>query len=319
MIGATLGSVAVFLAARTAFYDLFHARAGAALARFEDGFRRDSFSYLLFLRLVPVFPFWLVNIVPALLGMKLGPYTLATLIGIIPAAFVYAGVGASFGTLFDRGEAPESRHHLRMAHPAAPARARRPGAGAGALRASARRQDVVVSMNAVLTPDVCVIGGGSAGLVVASGAAQLGLGVVLIERAEMGGDCLNYGCVPSKALIAAAKAAQAQRDGAPFGIAPVEPKVDFGRVMDHVHRGDRRHRAQRFGRALRDARRARPEGGGALHRPHRVAGRAASHQEPAHRAGDRLAADGAADPGPGRGGLSSPTRRSSPTAPCPAI
>jgi uncharacterized membrane protein YdjX (TVP38/TMEM64 family) len=106
VIGATLGSVAVFLAARSAFYDLFHARAGAALARFEDGFRRDSFSYLLFLRLVPLFPFWLVNIVPALLGMKLGPYTLATLIGIIPAAFVYAGVGASFGTLFDRGEAP---------------------------------------------------------------------------------------------------------------------------------------------------------------------------------------------------------------------
>ena len=89
-------------------------------------------------------------------------------------------------------------------------------------------------MNAVLTPDVCVVGAGSAGLVVASGAAQLGLNVVLIERAEMGGDCLNYGCVPSKALIAAAKAAQAQRDGAPFGIAPVEPKVDFGRVMDHV-------------------------------------------------------------------------------------
>jgi len=106
VIGATLGSVAVFLAARTAFYDLFHARAGALLHRFEDGFHRNAFSYLLFLRLVPVFPFWLVNIVPALLGMKLGPYTLATLIGIIPAAFVYAGVGASFGLLFDRGEPP---------------------------------------------------------------------------------------------------------------------------------------------------------------------------------------------------------------------
>src|SRR5216683_1288805 len=71
VIGATLGSVAVFLAARTAFYDLFHTRAGAALARLEEGFRRDSFSYLLFLRLVPVFPFWLVNIVPALLGTLL--------------------------------------------------------------------------------------------------------------------------------------------------------------------------------------------------------------------------------------------------------
>lgn len=86
----------------------------------------------------------------------------------------------------------------------------------------------------VLDPDVCVIGGGSAGLVVAAGAAQLGLKVVLVERAEMGGDCLNFGCVPSKALIAAAKAAQAQRSGAAFGIAPVEPKVDFAKVMDHV-------------------------------------------------------------------------------------
>ncbi|TAJ81625.1 FAD-dependent oxidoreductase [Reyranella sp.] len=89
-------------------------------------------------------------------------------------------------------------------------------------------------MSERLTPDVCVVGGGSAGLVVAAGAAQLGLDVVLIERAAMGGDCLNFGCVPSKALIAAAKAAQAQRSGAAFGIVPVEPRIDFGRVMDHV-------------------------------------------------------------------------------------
>ena len=86
----------------------------------------------------------------------------------------------------------------------------------------------------MLTPDVCVVGAGSAGLVVAAGAAQLGLDVVLIERGEMGGDCLNFGCVPSKALIAAAKAAQAQRSGGGFGIAAVEPRVDFARVIDHV-------------------------------------------------------------------------------------
>jgi pyruvate/2-oxoglutarate dehydrogenase complex dihydrolipoamide dehydrogenase (E3) component len=78
------------------------------------------------------------------------------------------------------------------------------------------------------------VGAGSAGLVAAAGAAQLGLSVVLIERGKMGGDCLNYGCVPSKALIAAAKAAQAQRSSGPFGITAVEPRVDFGRVMDHV-------------------------------------------------------------------------------------
>lgn len=107
VIGATLGSVAVFVAARTAFHDLFHVRAGRSLARLEEGFRRDSFNYLLFLRLVPVFPFWLINIVPGLLGMKVGPYTLATLIGIIPGAVVYSSVGASFGMLIERGERPD--------------------------------------------------------------------------------------------------------------------------------------------------------------------------------------------------------------------
>lgn len=89
-------------------------------------------------------------------------------------------------------------------------------------------------MSETLSPDICVVGGGSGGLVVAAGAAQLGLDVVLVERDRMGGDCLNFGCVPSKALIAAAKAAQAQRSGAAFGIAPVEPRVDFAKVMDHV-------------------------------------------------------------------------------------
>jgi pyruvate/2-oxoglutarate dehydrogenase complex dihydrolipoamide dehydrogenase (E3) component len=84
--------------------------------------------------------------------------------------------------------------------------------------------------------DVCVIGAGSGGLSVAAGAVQMGARVVLVEGAEMGGDCLNHGCVPSKALLAAAKAAHAMRAGAPFGIAPVEPEIDFGRVKDHVAR-----------------------------------------------------------------------------------
>jgi pyruvate/2-oxoglutarate dehydrogenase complex dihydrolipoamide dehydrogenase (E3) component len=82
--------------------------------------------------------------------------------------------------------------------------------------------------------DLCIIGGGSAGLTVAAGAAQLGARVVLIERGEMGGDCLNYGCVPSKALIAAGHAAQTMRDANRFGITPVEPTVDFAATMDHV-------------------------------------------------------------------------------------
>ena len=83
--------------------------------------------------------------------------------------------------------------------------------------------------------DLCVIGAGSGGLSVAAAAAQLGVAVVLVEKHKMGGDCLNYGCVPSKALIAAAKRAQLMRSAAPFGIAPVSPKVDAAAVHDHIH------------------------------------------------------------------------------------
>ncbi len=87
-----------------------------------------------------------------------------------------------------------------------------------------------------ITTDICVIGAGSGGLSVAAGAAQMGARVVLVEGAEMGGDCLNHGCVPSKALLAAAKAAHAMTAGAAFGITPVVPQVDFGAVKDHVAR-----------------------------------------------------------------------------------
>ena len=89
-------------------------------------------------------------------------------------------------------------------------------------------------MSDVLTPDLCVIGAGSGGLSVAAGAVQMGASVVLIEGHKMGGDCLNYGCVPSKALIAAAKAAHAHRSSAPFGVAAHEPEVDYAAAMEHV-------------------------------------------------------------------------------------
>ena len=90
-------------------------------------------------------------------------------------------------------------------------------------------------MPELLTPDICVIGAGSGGLTVAAAAAAFGVSVVLIEGGKMGGDCLNYGCVPSKAIIAAAKTAQTMRHADVFGIKSVEPEVNFGRVHDHVH------------------------------------------------------------------------------------
>ena len=87
-----------------------------------------------------------------------------------------------------------------------------------------------------ITTDICIIGAGSGGLSLAAGAVQMGARVVLIEGGEMGGDCLNTGCVPSKALLASAKAAQAMRDGAGFGVRPVAPDIDFATSRDHVQR-----------------------------------------------------------------------------------
>jgi pyruvate/2-oxoglutarate dehydrogenase complex dihydrolipoamide dehydrogenase (E3) component len=90
-------------------------------------------------------------------------------------------------------------------------------------------------MAEVLTPDICVIGAGSGGLSVAAAAAAFGVSVVLIEKGKMGGDCLNYGCVPSKALIAAAKRAESSRRAGPFGIALSRANIDFTKVHGHVH------------------------------------------------------------------------------------
>lgn len=87
-----------------------------------------------------------------------------------------------------------------------------------------------------LSPDLCIIGAGSGGLSVAAAAAMFGVSVVLVERDRMGGDCLNVGCVPSKALIAAGARAQALREAGQFGIEAEEPKVNFARVHDHVQR-----------------------------------------------------------------------------------
>ncbi len=89
-------------------------------------------------------------------------------------------------------------------------------------------------MGDVLQPDLCVIGAGSAGLSVAAIAASFGVPVVLVEKGRMGGECLNVGCVPSKALIAAGAHAHAIRSAAPFGIERGEPRVNYGRVRDHI-------------------------------------------------------------------------------------
>jgi uncharacterized membrane protein YdjX (TVP38/TMEM64 family) len=105
VIAATLGASAIFEIARSSFGKTLENRTGKFVERMRAGFRENSFFYLLTLRLTPVFPFWVVNIVPALLGMKLWPYALATFIGIIPGTFAYSYIGAGLDSVIMAQEA----------------------------------------------------------------------------------------------------------------------------------------------------------------------------------------------------------------------
>ena len=103
IISATLGATILFIVAKTTLGDVFRAKAGAWLPRLEAGFREHALSYLLVLRLVPLFPFFIINLVPAFLGVPLSTFVLGTFLGIIPGSFVYTTVGAGLGSVFDAG------------------------------------------------------------------------------------------------------------------------------------------------------------------------------------------------------------------------
>lgn len=103
VISATVGATMLFLIAKTSFGDALRAKAGGWLDKMAAGFQENALSYLLVLRLVPLFPFFIVNLVPALLGVPLRTYVVGTAVGIIPGSFVFASVGAGLGSLFDQG------------------------------------------------------------------------------------------------------------------------------------------------------------------------------------------------------------------------
>jgi uncharacterized membrane protein YdjX (TVP38/TMEM64 family) len=107
VVGATLGATIIFLAAKTVFGDLLRARTGPFLQKLEAGFRENELSYMLVLRLVPLFPFWLVNLAPAFLGVRLSTFIIGTFVGIIPGALVYASVGTGLGAILESGGTPD--------------------------------------------------------------------------------------------------------------------------------------------------------------------------------------------------------------------
>ncbi len=104
VIGATIGSTILFLIAKTALGDPLRARFAAQMKPMEDGFKRNAFSYLMLLRLVPLFPFWLVNLAPAFFGVSLVTFVVTTFIGIIPGAFVFASIGNAANVAFEAGD-----------------------------------------------------------------------------------------------------------------------------------------------------------------------------------------------------------------------
>ena len=104
---ATIGATIIFIAARTVLNEFFIKRTTVFMTKLEAGFRKNAFSYLLALRLIPAVPFWVVNIVPALLGMRLNQYVLATFIGITPGTIIYVSVAKSFDSLLSGGQNPD--------------------------------------------------------------------------------------------------------------------------------------------------------------------------------------------------------------------
>lgn len=227
---ASLGATGAFLAARFLARDWVRGRLGARLAAIEAGLARDGAFYLFSLRLIPVVPFFVVNLAFGLGPMRALTFFWVSLIGMAPgtAAFVLAG--------------------RQLGQISSPADVLSPGLiGAfvllglmpwiarGVLRLiAARRRAARWPRPKRFERNLVVIGGGAAGLVAAYVAAAARARVTLIAEGPMGGDCLNTGCVPSKALIAAGAAARAARGAPALGVRGAAPQVDFPAVMSHV-------------------------------------------------------------------------------------
>lgn len=229
---SSLGATLAFLASRFVLRDAVQARFGQRMAEIEHGIERDGAFYLLSLRLIPVVPFFLINLLMGLTRMRVGTFYGVSQLGMLPGTLVYVNAGtqlAAIGSLRDvlspallgslvlLGVFPWLARWvmglLRRRRVLAPWADRRP-----------RRFD----------RNLIVIGAGAGGLVTAYIGATVKAKVTLIEAGAMGGDCLNTGCVPSKALIRSAKLAHQMRHAGRWGLQAVEPGVPWREVMARV-------------------------------------------------------------------------------------
>jgi pyruvate/2-oxoglutarate dehydrogenase complex dihydrolipoamide dehydrogenase (E3) component/uncharacterized membrane protein YdjX (TVP38/TMEM64 family) len=229
-VASTAGASLAFLAARFLLRDTLKRRYAKTVARMDDGIRRDGAFYLATLRLVPVFPFFLINLAMGLTGMRLPTYALVSWLAMIPGTFVYVNAGTQLAQIQSVGDVVSADVLLAFAllglFPLI----------AKVVVSAIRRRRLYKNFEKPESFDynLLVIGGGSAGLVSAYIAAAVKAKVALIERDKMGGDCLNTGCVPSKAIIQSAKVADSMRHADRYGLESVPVKGSFSKIMDRV-------------------------------------------------------------------------------------
>ena len=227
---STIGATLAFLSARFILRDWVQARFGERLRAINRGVEKDGALYLFSLRLVPAFPFFVVNMLMGLTPIRVWTYFWASQLGMFLGTVVYVNAGTQLAEVESLGD---------IVTPALigsfVALGLLPWVGK-AIMAAIKRRKVYAGYRKPKKFDrnLVVIGAGSAGLVSSLIAATVNAKVTLVEARQMGGDCLNTGCVPSKAILASAHVAHAMKTADAYGIAPVRPEVDFPAVMARV-------------------------------------------------------------------------------------
>ncbi|MGX5835500.1 FAD-dependent oxidoreductase [Aeromonas piscicola] len=227
---STLGATLAFLSARFLLRDWVRARFGDKLATFQAGMEKDGTFYLLSLRLIPLFPFFLVNLLMGLTPIRVSTYYWVSQLGMLPGTFVYVLAGSELATLTSTGNilSPGLMVALTLLG-LMPFLIRR-----AMQRLALRRLHAPYRKPARYDYNLLVIGAGAGGLVTSYIAAAVKAKVALIEKHKMGGDCLNSGCVPSKALIRSARFAAEQRRADELGFSQSQSRADFAAVMERV-------------------------------------------------------------------------------------
>ncbi len=232
LVSATIGATLAFLVARFVLHDAVQKRFGDRLTAINAGVKKDGAFYLFTLRLVPVFPFFLINILMGLTPIKTSTYFWVSLVGMAAGTAVYVNAGTQLAALTSLSGILSPALIGSFALLAAFPWAARWGVGVYKTRQLYARW----SKPKKFDRNLVVIGGGAAGLVSSYIAAATHAKVTLIEGHKMGGDCLNYGCVPSKAIIRSATFVHQAKHAGELGIAKTSVQYEFADVMRRVHR-----------------------------------------------------------------------------------